>query len=57
MQISLYRTNRAVSCTKPAAKSSAASFSFKSDERAERRKEVKQHAFVCLKIEFLFNIW
>ncbi|KAH7516356.1 hypothetical protein FEM48_Zijuj10G0126300 [Ziziphus jujuba var. spinosa] len=36
------RTNRAVSCTKPAAKSSAASFSFKSDERAERRKEFYQ---------------
>ncbi|KAF3432195.1 hypothetical protein FNV43_RR26934 [Rhamnella rubrinervis] len=33
------RTNRAVNCTKPDTRSSAAGFSFKSDERAERRKE------------------
>lgn len=42
MWISLCRTNQAVNCSKPDARSSAAGFRFKSDERVERRKEVSQ---------------
>lgn len=44
----LYRLNRTVTSTKADVRSGAAAFSFKSDERAERRKEASENAVILV---------